>query len=98
MVVGSHVPFVEKIHVAGIGHIQLRLFVDYAVDAFEVAGVVVLVVEVGVVAGVGRSVVVECFLHKEELYSIAILIIYQHLFWGKRRKKVNGCGREGKEG
>lgn len=53
MVVGSNMPFVEKIHVAGIRHIKLWFFVDYAVNTFEVAGVVILVVEVGVATGVG---------------------------------------------
>ena len=53
MVVGSNMPLIKKIHVAGIGHIKLWFFVDYTVDTFEVAGVFILVVEVGVVAGIG---------------------------------------------
>ena len=95
MVVGSNMPFVEKIHVAGIRHIKLWFFVDYAVNTFEVAGVVILVVEVGVATGVGWPVVVECFLHKEEeLYSIAILSI--DIYFGEKEEEGNKWGGRAK--
>ena len=55
--------FVEETHVEGRRHVYFRFLVDNVFDTFEVAFVVVLLVEVGVQAGVRRTVVVEGFRH-----------------------------------
>ena len=49
----------------------MGFFADYLFDAFEVAGVVVFVVEVGVGAVVGGAVEVESFLHERRIIFYA---------------------------
>jgi hypothetical protein len=70
MVVRTDMTLIKEIHVASIGKIYFRLLRDYLLNASKISRVVVLVVKIGVRTTVRGPVVIECFFHKEEIYSI----------------------------
>jgi len=94
MVIGAGVTFIEEVHVASICEINLWLFGDNLLNATEISRVVIFMIEIGIRTVVDGAVVVESFLHKEELYSIQNTTFTDQYL----APKTSGLSKEGQKG
>ncbi len=87
---GYFLAFIEKAHVLGHADIGLWLFTDDIFDSFEVASVVVLLVEGGCEAVIRGTIVIKGLLHIGRiLYRLLIYNLTFHQIASKRRTYPN---------